>query len=400
MSVTINPPKTPVTEGSDGVAAATLPNVCKMPGPPAPFVPAPLPNVGRSGLSPKGFSKTVTIEGKKVAIRGATFGSIGDVASKGTGGGIVSANCEGPTSFVGPGSMNVKIEGKNVQLLADPMLNNGGPSGTPPNAATMMGIIQKSGLMLLVQAGPCPLCGREHDALKETRPSKASAGALCDGYRPVARKDTRTMVAALHCKTCSKRYADHSGTTKRSFCTVAAEQGFIHQPAAELDRVAALNGETNRLVRSGAPAEQVAKVGQAAEVAAEAPFRRALGENFDELWRKARRGYQRSWQDPSLPAAYEPGNCAAQKAVCLLLDDHGLPGAMTEQWFSKGTLDANGVEIRPPTSREMAFQDRRSGAMPRGQRQYRDGESVPPCETCSLLLPHLLCVGAEVTCRH
>jgi len=54
---------------------------------------------------------------------------MGDVASKGTGGGIVSANVEGPTSFVGPGSMNVKIEGKNVQLLGDPMFNNCGPKG-------------------------------------------------------------------------------------------------------------------------------------------------------------------------------------------------------------------------------------------------------------------------------
>ena len=75
--VSVNAPKTPVTEGSNGMAAATLPNVCKMPGPPAPFVPTPLPNIGRSGLDPKNYSKSVTIEGKEVAIRGATFGSMG-----------------------------------------------------------------------------------------------------------------------------------------------------------------------------------------------------------------------------------------------------------------------------------------------------------------------------------
>lgn len=148
--VTVNAPKTPVTEDSNGVAAATLPNVCKMPGPPAPFVPTPLPNIGKSGTDPKNYSKSVTIEGKKVAIRGATFGSMGDVASKGTGGGVVSSNVEGPTSFVGPGSMDVKIEGKNVQLLGDPMLNNCGPSGSPANAATMMGVIQPGGLVTAV----------------------------------------------------------------------------------------------------------------------------------------------------------------------------------------------------------------------------------------------------------
>jgi uncharacterized Zn-binding protein involved in type VI secretion len=133
MTVGVNPPKTPVTTGSNGVATAAVPNVCKMPGPPAPFVPTPLPNIGRSSLSPKDFSKTVQIEGNPVAIKGATFGSMGDVASKGTGGGIVSSNVEGPTAFVAPGSMDVKIEGQNVQLLGDATTNN---NGTPPNAST------------------------------------------------------------------------------------------------------------------------------------------------------------------------------------------------------------------------------------------------------------------------
>jgi uncharacterized Zn-binding protein involved in type VI secretion len=140
-SVAVNPPKTPVTKGSNSVAPATIPNVCKMPGPPAPFVPTPLPNIGRSALSPKGYSKKVKIEGNPVAIKGANFASQGDIASKGTGGGIVSSNTHGPTKFVGPGSLNVKIEGKNVHYLGDPMVNNCGPSGSPPNSATLMGVV-------------------------------------------------------------------------------------------------------------------------------------------------------------------------------------------------------------------------------------------------------------------
>lgn len=139
-TVSIHPPKTPCTTESRGFAKATIPNICKMPGPPAPFVPAPLPNIGKSSLSPKGYSTTVKIEGHKVAIRGATFESIGDIASKGTGGGLISANTHGPTKFITPGSMTVKIEGKNVHLLGEPMLNNCGPSGSPPNTgATMQG---------------------------------------------------------------------------------------------------------------------------------------------------------------------------------------------------------------------------------------------------------------------
>lgn len=142
MTVGVNPPKTPVTKGSNGIAAATVPNVCKMPGPPAPFVPAPLPNIGKSGDSPKGYTKKVKVEGNPVAIKGATFKSMGDMASKGTGGGLVSANTHGVTKFVSPGSMNVKFEGKNVQLLGDIMLNNCGPSGSPPNSATLAGTVQ------------------------------------------------------------------------------------------------------------------------------------------------------------------------------------------------------------------------------------------------------------------
>ena len=128
-SVGVHPPKTPVTKGSMGIAKATLPNVCKMPGPPAPFVPSPLPNIAKSGSSPKGYSKKVKIEGNTVAIRGASFKSMGDIASKGTGGGLISANTHGPAKFITPGSMTVKIEGKSVHLLGEPILNNCGPSG-------------------------------------------------------------------------------------------------------------------------------------------------------------------------------------------------------------------------------------------------------------------------------
>jgi uncharacterized Zn-binding protein involved in type VI secretion len=135
-SISVNPPKTPVTEASGGKALATTPNVCKMPGPPAPFVPTPLPNLGTSGDNLQNGTTTVKFDGKKVAIKGSIFMSqpSGDVASQGTGGGIISAKTQGKTEFLAPGSMDVKAEGKNIQLLGDAMGNNG---GSPVNAATM-----------------------------------------------------------------------------------------------------------------------------------------------------------------------------------------------------------------------------------------------------------------------
>jgi hypothetical protein len=125
-TVSVNPPKTPVTKGSNGIAAATVPNICKMPGPLAPFVTTPLPNIGKSGNSPDGYSKNVKFRGKEIAIKVATFKSMGDVASKGTGDGLISANTEEPTKFGGRVSLYVNVEGKNVHLLSDPMLNNCG----------------------------------------------------------------------------------------------------------------------------------------------------------------------------------------------------------------------------------------------------------------------------------
>jgi uncharacterized Zn-binding protein involved in type VI secretion len=176
-SVAVNPPKTPCTKGSSGVATATVPNVCKMPGPPAPFVPAPLPNIGKSGDSPKGYSTTVKIEGNEVAIRGASFNSMGDMASKGTGGGLVSSNTHGPTKFVAPGSLDVKIEGKNVQLLGDQMLNNCGPSGNPPNSATMAGLLQGPALVKKLNA-IAKACNKAENKKAGYPPGKPS-GAEC-----------------------------------------------------------------------------------------------------------------------------------------------------------------------------------------------------------------------------
>jgi hypothetical protein len=182
ISVGIHPPKTPVTEGSSGVAKATTPNVCKMPGPPAPFVPSPLPNFGKSGSSPKGYSRSVKIEGKAVGIRGATFKSVGDMASKATGGGLISANTHGPTKFITPGSLTVKIEGKSVHLLGEPMLNNCGASGSPPNTgATLMGLKQarqeKADAKQALQEIVCE-CDRLFDKIQDGRTEKANCRKL------------------------------------------------------------------------------------------------------------------------------------------------------------------------------------------------------------------------------
>ncbi len=401
--VTVNAPKTPVTEGSNGVAAATLPNVCKMPGPPAPFVPTPLPNIGKSGLDPKNYSKSVTIEGKKVALRGATFGSTGDGASKGTGGGIVSANVEGPTRFVGPGSMNVKMEGKNVQLLGDPMLNNCGPGGGPANAATLMGVIQASGWRLTAVTGEkeCPLCDEKHQsdgALKETDATRKDGKALAtvltqnnqgtDPSRkfPSPRTDTGRMLGVVQCA-CEQRYADHSSRTERVFREIVKEKLQWHVPAdGSLDTsIARRNAGTGRN-----EAIKIKKVRAFTEKLCEKQGQDVS--RVEKAWSEANQLHAEWIEDTTRPAYYPPGRCAGPKALALALDDGAYVTGLTERWFHSAKQRTEGkVEYFRSDQCEVKLNS------------FGHGESVPPCGSCNLILPLMLCAkdkNQEKKCQH
>ncbi len=371
MSVSINPPKSPVTKGSNGVACATVPNVCKMPGPPAPFVPAPLPNIGKSGDSPKDYSKKVKIEGHTVAIKGATFKSMGDVASKATGGGLISANTHGITKFVGPGSLDVKIEGKNVHLLSDPMLNNCGGSGSPPNAATMLGLIQAGGLGNTGPVEKCPICGKSHEGLQETggeEGSKANVGALAGAYRARlvgAEEDTRCMLGVIHGK-CGTKYADRSGAATGEFAGAADDAGMRHHPVITFKRA-----------------------GRASKRATLDAIKKHVGNDalFDKTLGDAQRIHEQALANKALPQANPPGTCAAQGAMVLLLERECLPVAMSEEWFSSQGTDMVGT---------VDFVDLR----PQPRNTFRNGDSVPPCGTCVVMLPLVLCDDEKPECNH
>jgi hypothetical protein len=344
-----------------------------MPGPPAPFIPTPLPNIGKSGLSPKGYSKKVEIEGSKVAIKGATFKSMGDIASQGTGGGIVSNNCEGPTAFVGPGSMDVKIEGNNVQLLSDPMLNNNGPSGNPPNAATMAGVIQACGTVIAVEAGKCPVCNKDHGDLKETPATKLDAQELSNKFHALVVErvsEFSTMLGVVQCGTCSKKYGDHSSGTLQEFVQAAGNAGIL-TPAA--------TGSLAEGTDTSAREENV-----------EAVLKARLGEDKGaNLADKARTRFRKSRQKKG-PTAYPIGSCAAQGALLCAMDAGAISKAMTERFyhFPGGTtapivhdvVNSDGVRIKNV------------------EREFRSGETVPPCKTCELIVPILLCPDPETKC--
>jgi len=107
-------------KGSNGIAAATIPDVCKTPSPGGP-VPIPYPNIAKSSDLAKGTKKVKT-DGKMAAVKGSEYSrSMGDEA--GTAGGVVSSTNMKEAKWI-LSSFDVKLEGKAACRLMDMMTNN------------------------------------------------------------------------------------------------------------------------------------------------------------------------------------------------------------------------------------------------------------------------------------
>lgn len=119
VTVVINN-RTLAHKGSDGVAAATAPDVCKTPSPGGP-VPIPYPNIARSTTLSDGTT-TVKADGNMVANKGSKYASSnGDEA--GTAGGVKSSVNMKAAKWI-TYSMDVKMDGKNACRLTDKMTSN------------------------------------------------------------------------------------------------------------------------------------------------------------------------------------------------------------------------------------------------------------------------------------
>lgn len=106
-------------KGSGG-QSIVFPDVCKTPTPAGP-VPIPYPNIAKSSDTSAGPT-TVKCDGKMPMVKGAKYSkSMGDEA--GSAGGIISGVNRNVAEFM-LYSFNVKIEGKNVCRLGDPLFHN------------------------------------------------------------------------------------------------------------------------------------------------------------------------------------------------------------------------------------------------------------------------------------
>jgi hypothetical protein len=123
---------TVVHAGSSGIAMS-FPDVCKTPTPAGP-VPIPYPNIAQSSDTADG-STTVKVDGNPIMLKSSNFKmSTGDEA--GSAMGVVSNKIKGKAVPVNA-SFDVKVDGKAVFRLSDPMQTNCGSSGNALNAALL-----------------------------------------------------------------------------------------------------------------------------------------------------------------------------------------------------------------------------------------------------------------------
>jgi len=116
-----------------GGQCLAFPDVCKVPAPPAPFVPTPFPNIGMLTQA-KGSScaKKVKIKGKKVVTKKTEISrTSGDEA--GTLKGMISStNMDKAAYSAGVGK--VKVEGNDIINQLKPTKHNGSNANAPPGS--------------------------------------------------------------------------------------------------------------------------------------------------------------------------------------------------------------------------------------------------------------------------
>ena len=107
-------------KGAGGMSLV-FPDVCKTPAPPAPPIPIPYPNLGKSADTSQGTTK-VEADGNMIMVKGAKYMmSTGD--EPGSLGGIISGVFKSECEYL-MYSFNVMLEGKNVCRMGDPLWHN------------------------------------------------------------------------------------------------------------------------------------------------------------------------------------------------------------------------------------------------------------------------------------
>ncbi len=182
-------------KSGDGKVIAAFPDVClSPPSPPAGPIPLPYPNTSFSKDMKEG-SKTVKIDGKEVMLKDKSYyktSPLGDeAATRSFGGSVITHTITGKTYFTA-WSMDVKVEGENVDRHVDLTTSNHNPypGSTPPMVnAEKVALAEER-----IAENQCPCCGKPRHAWQQGAPQNMEEWYLANN-RPADHADLRTLLA-------------------------------------------------------------------------------------------------------------------------------------------------------------------------------------------------------------
>lgn len=167
---------TVVHAGSTGIAMS-FPDVCKTPSPAGP-IPIPYPNIAQSSDTADG-STTVKVDGNPIMLKSSNFRmSTGDEA--GAAMGVVSNKIKGKAIPVNA-SFDVKVDGKNVFRLTDPMQANCGSNANTFNPAEA----QAPNPFTVLQSPECEKTDEKRKEQKSQESKWANSGIIKKHRGPI-----------------------------------------------------------------------------------------------------------------------------------------------------------------------------------------------------------------------
>ncbi len=395
------------------------PDVCKTPSPGGP-VPIPYPNIAMDSDLAKG-TKKVKINGKSVATEAANLStSTGDEAGT-AGGGLISSKTKGKLTW-GSASTDVIAEGNGVARFMDVTQHNGNIFNT---AITALGSATTPGYGDDPADGPnCMICGEdkakhrlesdntladlaaklakdlkgkfanEQKAYDEAEIKKALAKAERDRKAgkdkevkiPDRKKGYMLGVLICQCKSPKepKKYAGLSSGRKG---------GNWDKCKAEFNAAAGRLGLTPVVV----PPQPPPLSGNNPSPNPPPVF----GAITEGAWTAAKAAVEKAQGGPNI--GLPPLVCAAPKIIQKCLDEGHKPAKLLEIWLNLQPETDDGVKIRDfvHVVYDFAVPTRNSPQVATGvvrNHVFKDGDAVPSCTTCQVLLTGMVCRLGEAPC--
>jgi len=372
-----------IVQKGDGLTNVSgPPDVCKTPSPGGP-VPIPYVNVAQDSDLSSG-SKKVKIEGNSAALESSNLStSTGDEPGT-AGGGLLSSKTKGKLSW-GSSSTDVKFEGKGVVRFGDVTQHNGNTFNT---VLAQLGSAS-TGFIYGDDADLCPLCEKDpsqHKHVEETDDTKAKANQLAEALKSKSlfvrsgrdTPDAGYMVAVVQCG-ChpnTQVYAHSGKIAVIGFEGAVTGGNWIY--AGERVHEGNIKNFAFRK-KATTPEQKQAAARQRQKV-------KSMFEAANEKHQESKRGKtEESFNSPGLCAAPKAINKAHELGIDLKF--------MTEQFVASTA----GARMEGQVKYSITGKDRELIAT--STQTFGDGDTVPSCGTCKIIVMAMLCSEEETPCK-